>query len=163
MPYNTDISEDFDFSTANTEDFADMLSLNPNDIEDIQVLKDAASTALYGTKGANGVLLITTKKGTRGKPKFTFSNKTTVKFEPDAIPMLHGDEYTAFMQDAIWNTANAQGLNGSAYLEQLFDQKSYAIGWQPDWSYFDEYNADTDWLGEIRRHHRQQLLDVGRR
>lgn len=151
VPYNTDIAEDFDFSTANTEDFADMLSLNPNDIEDIQVLKDAASTALYGTKGANGVLLITTKKGLRGKPKFTFSNKTTFKFEPDPIPMLSGNEYTAYMQDAIWNTANAQGLNRNTILEQLFDQKAYAIGWQPDWSYFDEYNADTDWLGYVRK------------
>ena len=154
VPYNTDIADDFDFSTANTEDFADMLSLNPNDIEDIQVLKDAASTAIYGTKGANGVLLITTKKGVRGKPKFTFSNKTTLKVEPDPIPMLSGDEYTAYMQDAIWNTANARGLNSSSsaeLLRQLYDQKSYAIGWQPDWSYFDEYNTNTDWLDAVRK------------
>jgi TonB-linked SusC/RagA family outer membrane protein len=150
VPYNTDISDDFDFATANTDDFADMLSLNPNDIENIEVLKDAASTALYGTKGANGVLLITTKKGTRGKPKFIFSNKTTVKIEPDAIPMLDGNEYTAYMQDAIWNTANARGLaSSSSLLEQLFDRKSYAIGYEPEWSYFDEYNANTDWLGSI--------------
>lgn len=150
VPYNTDIADDFDFATANTEDFADMLSLNPNDIENIEVLKDAASTALYGTKGANGVLLITTKKGTRGKPRFTFSNKTTVKFEPDAIPMLEGDEYTAYMQDAIWNTANARGLqNSGTLLEELFSEKSYAIGYQPAWSYFDEYNQNYDWLGGI--------------
>jgi len=152
VPYNTDIADDFDFSTANTEDFADMLSLNPNDIEDIQVLKDAASTALYGTKGANGVLLITTKKGLRGKPKFTFSNKTTVKVEPDPIPMLSGNEYTAYMQDAIWNTANARGLqNAGDLIDMLYSSKSYAIGYQPDWSYFDEYNTNTDWLDGIRK------------
>lgn len=148
VPYNTDISDDFDFATANTDDFADMLSLNPNDIENIEVLKDAASTAIYGTKGANGVLLITTKKGAQGKPRFTFSNKTTLKIEPDAIPMLSGDEYTAYMQDAIWNTANARGISSNAdLLDQLFDKKSYAIGYQPEWSYFDEYNTNTDWLG----------------
>ena len=44
-----------------------MLNLNPYDIESIEVLKDAASTAIYGTKAANGVLLITTKKGAKGK------------------------------------------------------------------------------------------------
>jgi len=152
VPYNTDISEDFNFATASTEDFADMLSLNPNDIESIEVLKDAASTAIYGTKGSNGVLLITTKKGQRGKPRFVLSHKSTVKFEPSSIPMLTGDEYTAYMQDAIWNTANAQGLEKSSeYLNMLFSEKSYAIGYQPDWSYFDEYYTNTDWLEAIRK------------
>lgn len=152
VPYNTDIDDTFDFATANTDDFADMLSLNPNDIESIEVLKDAASTAIYGTKGANGVLMITTKKGSKGKPRFTFSSKATLKIEPDAIPMLSGDEYTAYMQDAIWNTANARGLNSSGeLLDMLFSEKSYAIGYQPDWSYFDEYNTNTDWLGGIVR------------
>lgn len=152
VPYNTDIDDDFDFSTASTEDFADMLALNPSDIEDIQVLKDAASTALYGTKGANGVLMITTKKGVKGKPRFIFSHKSTVKMEPPTIPMLSGDEYTAYMQDAIWNTANARGLDASAdLLNMLFSEKSYAIGYQPDWSYFDEYNTNTDWLAAIKK------------
>ena len=82
IPYSTDIDESFDFNTANTEDFADMLSLNPNDIESIEVLKDAASTAVYGTAGANGVLLVTTKKGTQGKTRFSFSSKNSYKVEP---------------------------------------------------------------------------------
>lgn len=152
VPYNTDIDDDFNFATASTEDFADMLALNPNDIENIEVLKDAASTAIYGTKGANGVLLITTKRGAKGKPQFVFSHKSTLKMEPESIPMLTGDEYTAFMQDAIWNTANARGLDASGdLLNMLFSEKSYAIGYQPDWSYFDEYNTNTDWLGEIRK------------
>ncbi len=152
VPYNTDISDDFDFATASTEDFADMLALNPNDIENIEVLKDAASTAIYGTKGANGVLLITTKSGSKGKPRFIFSHKATAKFEPASIPMLTGDEYVAYMQDAIWNTANARGISNSAdLLNMLFSEKSYAIGYQPDWSYFDEYNTNTDWLAAIRK------------
>ena len=152
VPYNTDIADDFNFATASTEDFADMLSLNPNDIEDIQVLKDAASTAIYGTKGANGVLLITTKKGTRGTPKFIFSHKSAVKMEPATIPMLNGDEYSAYMQDAIWNTANARGLTSSAdLLDMLFSERSFAIGYQPSWSYFDEYNQNIDWLRAVRK------------
>lgn len=152
VPYNTDIDDDFDFSTASTEDFADMLALNPNDVENIEVLKDAASTAIYGTQGANGVLLITTKKGVRGKPSFVFSHKSTLKIEPESIPMLSANEYTAYMQDAIWNTANARGLNSSGnLLDMLFSEKSYAIGYQPDWSYFDEYYTDTDWLAAVKK------------
>ena len=54
VPYSAEIDDSFDFSTANNEDFAEMLNLNPYDIESIEVPKDAASTAIYGTKGANG-------------------------------------------------------------------------------------------------------------
>lgn len=150
VPYSTDIDDAFDFATANNEDFADMLNLNPYDIESIEVLKDAASTAVYGTSGANGVLLITTKKGTKGKTRFTFSSKGTAKFEPRGIPMLDGNEYVAFIQDAIWNTANAQGLaNSSNYLELLFDTPE--INYNTDWRYFDEYNANTDWLSYVEK------------
>lgn len=150
VPYSTDIDDDFDFSTANNEDYADMLNLNPHDIESIEVLKDAASTAIYGTKGANGVLLITTKKGVKGKTRFSFSTKLTGKYEPDPIPMLDGKEYVAFIQDAIWNTANAKGVNNSAaLLKLLFDTPE--INYNPDWRYFDEYNANTDWLSYVTK------------
>lgn len=148
VPYSTDIDDSFDFNTANQEDFAQMLSLNPNDIESIEVLKDAASTAVYGTGGANGVLLITTKKGAMGKTRFSFSTKNSFKFEPESMPMLSGNDYVAYIQDAIWNSANAQGLSGqSGLLEYLYDTPE--IGYNPDWRYFDEYNQNTDWLSYI--------------
>lgn len=148
VPYSTDIDDSFDFNTANQEDFAQMLSLNPNDIESIEVLKDAASTAVYGTKGANGVLLITTKKGAMGKTRFSFSTKNSLKVEPKSMPMLGGNDYVAFIQDAIWNTANATGLSGNiGYLDLLFDTPE--IGYNPDWRYFDEYNQNVDWLSYI--------------
>lgn len=148
VPYSTDIDDSFDFNTANQEDFAQMLSLNPNDIESIEVLKDAASTAVYGTGGANGVLLITTKKGAMGKTRFSFSTKNSVKFEPESMPMLSGNDYVAYIQDAIWNSANARGLAGDAgRLEYLFDTPE--IGYNPDWRYFDEYNQNVDWLSYL--------------
>src|SRR5574344_739997 len=150
VPYSTTINDDFDFNTANQEDFAQMLSLNPNDIESIEVLKDAASTAVYGTGGANGVLLITTKKGTAGKTIFSFSSKNSVKFEPKSMPMLGGNDYVAYMQDAIWNTANAQGLNGNGLLESLFNTPE--IGHNTSWRYFDEYNQNVDWLSYLTKH-----------
>ena len=150
VPYSTEIDEGFDFATANTEDFADMLNLNPYDIESIEVLKDAASTAVYGTKGANGVLLITTKKGSKGKTKFSFSTKFTGKFEPEAIPMLNGDQYVAFIQDAMWNTANARGLsNSGTLLKLLFSQPE--INYNEDWRYFNEYNTNTDWMDYVKQ------------
>ena len=150
VPQSTDIDDDFDFNTANQEDLAQMLSLNPNDIETIEVLKDAASTAIYGTAGANGVLLITTKKGAMGKTKFTFSTKNSLKIEPKSMPMLSGNEYVAFIQDAIWNTAKARGIaNNTSYLELLFDTPE--INYNQDWRYFDEYNQDVDWLSYVKK------------
>ena len=151
VPYTTDISDDFDFSTANNEDLSTLLNISPSDIESVEVLKDAAATAIYGTKGANGVLLITTKRGKEGKTNFSFSSKFTVKIEPSTIPMLSGNQYTALMQDAIWNSANYVGLqsSSSAYLALLFDTPE--IGYDTSWKYFDEYNQNTDWLKEIRQ------------
>ncbi|MDR0810962.1 MAG: SusC/RagA family TonB-linked outer membrane protein [Paludibacter sp.] len=150
VPYSTSIDDNFDFNTANNEDFAAMLNLNPNDIESIEVLKDAASTSIYGTAGANGVLLITTKKGTQSKTTFSISSKNSIKFEPTPMPMLTGNQYVAFIQDAIWNTANARGVAKSGdLLELLFDTPE--INYRPDWRYFNEYNANTDWLSYIRK------------
>ena len=148
VPYSTDIDDSFDFNTANQEDFAQMLSLNPNDIESIEVLKDAASTAVYGTAGANGVLLITTKKGAMGKTRFSFSTKNSFKFEPKSMPTLSGNDYVAYIQDAIWNTANALGLNSQGgLLEYLFNTPE--IGYDKEWRYFDEYNQNVDWLSYL--------------
>lgn len=150
VPYSTDIDDNFDFNTASQEDFAQMLSLNPNDIESIEVLKDAASTAIYGTAGANGVLLITKKKGSRSKTRFTFSTKNSLKVEPESMPMLHGNEYVSYIQDAIWNSANAQGLASSGtLLEYLFDTPE--INYNQDWRYFNEYNQDVDWLDYVKK------------
>lgn len=53
----------FDINSANDETFAQLLNVNPEDIEEISVLKDAAATAIYGSQGANGVIEIKTKRG----------------------------------------------------------------------------------------------------
>lgn len=150
VPYSTKIDDTFDFATANNDDYAAMLNLSPYDIESIEVLKDAASTAIYGTKGANGVLLIRTKKGAMGKTRFSFNSKYSISKEPNPIPMLNGNDYVAFIQDAIWNTANAQGTNNSKQLlDYLYDTPE--INFMQDWRYFNEYNAETDWLSYITR------------
>lgn len=154
VPYDTEVEEDFDFATANDEDFGALLNISPSDIESIEVLKDAAATAIWGTKGGNGVLLITTKKGSRGKTNFTFSTKFSVKKEPNTIPMLNGNQYCAMIQDAVWNTANAMGLSSAAsssLWDVLYGEFSDEIGYNKAYKYFDEYNQDVRWLDEIRQ------------
>ncbi len=149
IPYATKISDDFSFATANEEDFGALLNIAPSDIESIEVLKDASATAIYGTKGSNGVLLINTKKGSKGRTNFTLSSKFTTKYEPKSIPLLDGNQYVAMIQDAIWNTANSKGLNNSRIeLDLLFN--TYEINFDPSFTYFDEYNVNTNWLDEVR-------------
>ena len=150
VPYDIEISDDFSFQTANEEDFGQLLNISPADIESIEVLKDASATAIYGTKGANGVILVNKKRGSYGKTKFAFSSKLTAKKEPDAIPLLNGKQYVSLMEDAIWNAANSKGLsNSSALLDLLYNTDE--INFNPDFKYFNEYNCDTDWLSLIRQ------------
>jgi TonB-linked SusC/RagA family outer membrane protein len=150
VPQDVDISEDFNFATANEEDFGALLNIAPANIESIEVLKDASATAIYGTKGANGVLLINTKRGAMGKTKFSFSSKFTVKQEPSSIPLLNGSQYVSMMQDAIWNAANAKGVSSAANeMNMLFNNAE--LNYDPTYRYYDEYNVDTDWLDAVKR------------
>lgn len=75
---------------AGTNALAD---INPNDIESIEVLKDASTAAIYGSRGANGVVLITTKKGSRGSTKVTLSSSYGVQEAWKKIPMLNAAQY----------------------------------------------------------------------
>ena len=146
IPYSTEISDDFDFGTADQEDFGALVNISPSDIESIEVLKDAAATAMWGSRGANGVLVITTKKGTRGKTQFTITQKVDFKKEPNSIPMLDGEQYVTLVQDAMWNRMQDRGFHWSEY-ERL--SKYPEINFDMDYKYFDEYNQNTDWLDEI--------------
>lgn len=91
---------------------ANLLStLNPNDIESISVLKDAASTSIYGSRGANGVILVTTKKGRAGKTKFRFDteigyNKTA--YTSDRNRPLNAKEYIDLTREGLVNAGNTQ-------------------------------------------------------
>ena len=149
IPYETDINDDFDFATATDEDFGALVNIAPSDIQSIDVLKDAAATAVWGSKAGNGVLLITTKKGTRGKPSFSISQKMVYKREPTGIPMLDAEQYVTLMQDGIWNNVRDQGFtyhggNSSALLTQYKD-----LRFDPTYQWFDEFNQDTDWMDLI--------------
>src|SRR5699024_10203160 len=73
MPYDITIPSDFDFGTADVTGYAQLLNIAPADIKTITILKDAAATAVWGSKAANGVLLIKTKRGKTGKPAISYS------------------------------------------------------------------------------------------
>ena len=153
IPTSTSFGDDFDFSNANEDDFGALLNISPSDIESIEVLKDAASTAIYGTSGANGVLLITTKQGKTGKTNFSFTSKFSIKEEPDPIPLLNASQYIAMIQDAVWNAANANGLGNSSALLDLLYNRDELLQRQSlsEFKYYREYAVDTDWLETVKQ------------
>ena len=147
IPYETEISSDFDFATANEEDLSGLVNLSPTDIAMIEVLKDAAATAVWGSKGANGVLLITTRQGTVGKMTVTVNQKINVNFEPKAIKQLNGNQYISLMHDELWNN----GLETSLSFGIASALTNPQINFDPNYQYWREFNQNTDWLSEITR------------
>ena len=75
------------YSSGTTDNI--LASINPNDIESIEVLKDASSTAIYGARAGNGVIIVTTKKGKTGAPKVTYSGTASVQTLANSYDMLN--------------------------------------------------------------------------
>lgn len=72
--------------------------VNPNDIESFSILKDASATAIYGSRASNGVIIITTKKGSSGKPEYNFSSSVSIGSVQKKIKMMSGPEFTEFIR-----------------------------------------------------------------
>ena len=140
IPYDTEISADFDFATADEEGYAAMLNISPEDIQEIIVLKDAASTAQWGSKAANGVLMIKTKRGTIGKPVVKYTYKFSLAEQPHPIPMLNGDQYSMMILEGFMNL---RGVPISA------DNKEFR--YDPEWEDYYNYSQNTDWIGAVTR------------
>lgn len=140
MPYQTQISADFDFATADEQGYAQLLNIAPSDIKEITVLKDAAATAVWGSRASNGVLVITTKRGRVGKPYVTYNFKGTLKKQPTAIPMLNGDQYSTLIQEEVMNR-DGRPLNTLNAKEFQYDPRD------PYWYY--NYSNNTDWISQI--------------
>lgn len=134
-----------------------MHELNGNDIESIQVLKDAASASIYGSRAANGVIIITTKKGKEGKVKVDFDGSISVSTYAHKMDVLNAKEFGQVM----WR----------AYMNDGMDPNTNGLGYSYDWSYNEQGNpvlngismkkylddagttpaADTDWFDETTR------------
>lgn len=106
-----------------------LASINPDDIESIEVLKDASSTAIYGSRGANGVVLITTKSGNEGRDKVTYSNRFDISVLPKKLPMLSSFDYMNYRNEAALNDGK-----DSVYVARELDSISNAINidWQEE-------------------------------
>ena len=106
------MSEEFAIDGADFDgrgDFAEnlanpLMKIAPENIETISVLKDAAAVGIYGADGANGVILITTKKGKKGKTQFGFSNQLGVSSAINQIKYLNGEQYTVLRNEFMKNT-----------------------------------------------------------
>jgi len=101
LSVNSSNTSNGSFSTGNPLD-----NINPNDIENIQVLKDAAAAAIYGSRASNGVVLITTKRGQTGKPKVSFNVYGGYNQAAKKLQMMNGDQWIANATEVI----NAQYL-----------------------------------------------------
>lgn len=98
-------SGDFDGAGIYAENLANpLMKIAPENIETISVLKDAAAVGIYGADGANGVILITTKKGKKGKTQFGFSNQLGISSAINQIQYLSGEQYTAVRNEYLKNT-----------------------------------------------------------
>lgn len=84
-----------------------MSSIDPNDIESISVLKDAASAAIYGSKASNGVILITTKRGTTGKPRISYSGYVSFQNATEMVDRLDSYDYASMYNQALISEGKA--------------------------------------------------------
>jgi TonB-linked SusC/RagA family outer membrane protein len=112
-------------------------NLNPTDIESIQVLKDASAAAIYGADGANGVIIITTKRGKKGKPKVSLSSYLTINRVPRQFDVMNADEYAEFYSTLLQENDVAVPV---AYQDH-FRKWYFGEGWQDG----------TEWQNEVNR------------
>ncbi|MBR0047958.1 MAG: SusC/RagA family TonB-linked outer membrane protein [Prevotella sp.] len=133
--------EDFDYANADEEQYSSLLSVNVEDIASITVLKDAAATAVWGSRGSNGVIMITTKRGVRGKPKINFSYKFTGTWQPEGYKLLNGDDYTMLMKEEFYNPS--QRSDRTTNIPELNYDRS--------WAEFENWNNNTDWVDAVQQ------------
>jgi len=138
VPFNTNRESPIGYTSTGVFNLPDALSfLNPDDIESISVLKDADATAIYGTRGSNGVVLITTKKGQKGSVKVNVQLSKTASWIPKRLDFLNTEEYVALRRKAL-DADVAAGVFPNGY-----DEDDY-----PELFLFDQ-TKDYDWQEQL--------------
>lgn len=124
-----------------------LASINPNDIESIEVLKDASSTAIYGARAGSGVILITTKRGKEGKPKVTYSGTATVQTIAKSYDVLNAQEF--MQQSNRWFKEKYMYDNKIG----IYGNRNDLSGYTPRYSDTEIANAGpgTNWFDEVTR------------
>ena len=146
IPFESTELSNFNFDSATDEQYADLLNVNVDDILEITVLKDAASTALWGSRGANGVIQIKTKRGTAGKTKVTYSYKLTSATQPSGYKLLSGDDFSMMMKQAYFNMTQLSG--NASHSDYDFQEFRY----DPNFTEYQMYNNNTDWVDAVTQH-----------
>ena len=119
------------------ENISPLNAINPNDIESIEVLKDADATAIYGSRAANGVVLITTKRGKVGKTRFNAHLSTSLGQISNFLDLMNTQQYLEIRKEAIINDGYGSYL----------DNPSFDFAW-PDVKSWDN-SRNTDWQKEL--------------
>lgn len=133
--------------------YGSLNDINPYDIKSIDVLKDASSTAIYGSKGANGVIIITTKRGNIGKPQFKLESQVGIDHAAHQ-PWMNAERWI----QRAYEGGRATGLTGEAldsYVQKRIGEK--------EWNYY-QNGGDTDWQDLFIQdgfRHKQQLSVSG--
>ncbi len=135
---------------------SDISFLSPNDIKSTEILKDASATAIYGSRGANGVILITTKKGGNGKAKITFNTYTGVQNRWNKLDLMQRDEFAETILKLNPNastTASYQQDGFNAWMVNNVGDSPYYPLLQTDANPYgmDYSSVETDWQDEVFR------------
>lgn len=130
-------ADNFSSNESATNALAD---INFNDIESIEILKDASASALYGSRGANGVVLITTKRGKAGKTNFTANFQYGSSKPTRNRDFLNSEQYVELMRESAYNNDLADGF------DPINNPADYPGSWLEFWEgYMDYLGGDTDW------------------
>ena len=123
----------------NNEQFANLLNVNVEDIKSIEVKKDAGSCAVWGSKGANGVIEITTRRGVKGKTRVSGNYFFTGSWQPAGMKMLNGDGYTMMLKEAYFNPKQSDVTSNMVELSYKRDRTAY----------YGNFNRNTDWIDAV--------------
>ncbi len=146
IPYDASLDESFDLATADINEFGNLIDVAPENIEVIEVLKDAASTAEWGSKAANGIISIKTKRGIKSPPVFSYTLKYTRSEEPPSIPMLDGPDYARLIKMEQFNRDAMESFNSD-----VSSALRKSIDFDPEWEEYYNYSQNTNWIEEITR------------
>ncbi len=141
--------------TSNTTTANILSTLNPDDIESISVLKDASAASIYGSRAANGVILVTTKKGRVGKTTFNFSTEAgsnTIAYKNNNNRAMTTDEYKSVFEESLINAGYA---TDAADADALIIDPVNGFGFPANWA-----NTNTNWYDVVTKSGSQQQYNL---
>lgn len=131
VPYSSESIGSTETSTTTASQTSPLNSINPSDVESIEVLKDADATAIYGSRGANGVVLITTKKGKAGKTTVNVTASTGIGKVTKMIDLMNTTQYLEMRRQAFYNDGITTYPDSAYDINGTWDQNRYT-DWQKE-------------------------------